>query len=242
VEELTEMREDGKTLARYYDALTPQERLALLLHAQARGDAPEEERLLRSCPRRSYSMRDRAFVDRVAVLEDIVWALRWDLGRPLVQRRLLTEVRGLVLKLAAELHALSLGTEGERSTLARLVEVSAPDTSWQESSALLTKLLDDLGRTLVEEACVMWTAFSEFSRAELGIEPDVVLRALPHGQDLFALVQEHATMLAPSTTRPAIHEADHAPESYGMDIERNRVVEYRDRLVTAWRSVVRDPA
>ncbi len=47
-----------------YDRLEAEERFRLDLLATARGDVQESERLLRTCPRFSYTMNDRAYVGR----------------------------------------------------------------------------------------------------------------------------------------------------------------------------------
>jgi hypothetical protein len=47
-----------------YDQLEPDERFRLDLLAVARGDEQESERLVRTCPRYTYTMNDRAFTGR----------------------------------------------------------------------------------------------------------------------------------------------------------------------------------
>jgi hypothetical protein len=49
---------------RLYDQLEPNERFRLDLLAVARGDDQESERLVRTCPRHTYTMNDRAFTGR----------------------------------------------------------------------------------------------------------------------------------------------------------------------------------
>jgi hypothetical protein len=51
-------------LRRHYDKLTAEERFRLDLLAMARGDEQESERLVRTCPRHTYTMNDRAFTGR----------------------------------------------------------------------------------------------------------------------------------------------------------------------------------
>lgn len=46
------------TVAKLYDRLTPQERLRLVMDAFAREDDGEAERLVRACPRYTYTMKD----------------------------------------------------------------------------------------------------------------------------------------------------------------------------------------
>jgi hypothetical protein len=47
-----------KTLCRHYDALTPWERLPLIMSASARGDNVERERLVQAAPKNSYQLPD----------------------------------------------------------------------------------------------------------------------------------------------------------------------------------------
>ncbi len=47
-------------LVKHYDLLTPRERLPLILAAFARGDEQERARLVKSAPRRRYSVQDHA--------------------------------------------------------------------------------------------------------------------------------------------------------------------------------------
>ncbi len=231
---------NGTALARYYDALTPQERLVLLLQARARGDEREAERLLRTCPRRRYSQREVAFTIRVMMLEAIVWALHWDLGRWLAQIHLLDTVRRLVANPVAELLRLLSWPEAERAELARQAEAWAADTVRQEDAALVDELLDALRRELMGEARIVWMAFGEFCRQELGLVPEVVLSALPHGQNLLELVQEHTAALVRPPVESDELETDPALESRGIHVAQDRVAHYQGLLTTAWRRALPD--
>jgi hypothetical protein len=53
-----------KGLQRHYDRLDAEERFRLDVLAMARGDSRESERLVRSCPRLSYTMNDIGFAGR----------------------------------------------------------------------------------------------------------------------------------------------------------------------------------
>ena len=56
---------------RHYDRLSGEERFRLDVLAMARGDAQESERLVRSCPRATYTANDRAFTARWGASENI---------------------------------------------------------------------------------------------------------------------------------------------------------------------------
>jgi hypothetical protein len=58
-------------LHRHYDKLDAAERFRLDVLAMARGDERESERLVRSCPRATYTTNDRAFTVRWSASENI---------------------------------------------------------------------------------------------------------------------------------------------------------------------------
>src|SRR5436190_13816832 len=60
---------DSKRLAAQYDALTPWERLPLIIAAIARGDAPEVDRLRRTAPRVAYRAAD--YMGALEALEEV---------------------------------------------------------------------------------------------------------------------------------------------------------------------------
>ena len=51
-------------LHRHYDRLSSEERFRLDVLAMARGDEQESERLVRSCPRATYTTNERGFTAR----------------------------------------------------------------------------------------------------------------------------------------------------------------------------------
>jgi hypothetical protein len=68
-----------KTLASQYPQFTPEERLRLTLAAAARGDRPEVQQLMRSCPEMTRIVPDPRFTRRVISMQIAVSALnrRW---------------------------------------------------------------------------------------------------------------------------------------------------------------------
>lgn len=50
-----------KDVSKLYDTITPKERLVLTVEAQARGDTEDSDRLMKSCPRKRYTMNDANF-------------------------------------------------------------------------------------------------------------------------------------------------------------------------------------
>jgi hypothetical protein len=53
----------ARQLTRLYDQLTPAERIQLVMRARSRADEEEVGRLLRACPRRSYTAPDHDFLE-----------------------------------------------------------------------------------------------------------------------------------------------------------------------------------
>src|ERR1700716_314149 len=68
-----------KTLSSQYAQFTPEERLRLYIAATARGDQPEVQQLMRSCPEMPRIVPDPSFTRRVIFMHTAVRALdgRW---------------------------------------------------------------------------------------------------------------------------------------------------------------------
>ena len=56
-------------LTKLYDRFTPDERVRLAIRALARSDDAEADRLARACPRKTYTMIDAGFTDRLEATE-----------------------------------------------------------------------------------------------------------------------------------------------------------------------------
>ena len=83
-------------LHRHYDRLSGEERFRLDVLAMARGDAQESERLVRSCPRATYTTNDRAFTGRWSTSENITLRMCAPLLQELGRLRVVDAFRGLV--------------------------------------------------------------------------------------------------------------------------------------------------
>ena len=68
-------------LHRHYDRFTPEERFRLDVLAMARGDERESEKLTNTCPKRSYTMNDYAFVRRWETARELAYLVHMDYGR-----------------------------------------------------------------------------------------------------------------------------------------------------------------
>ena len=76
-------------LHRHYDRLTAEERFRLDVLATAREDLQESERLVTSCPRFSYTMNDRGFVDRWHSAIEITLRICIPLGEQLAKLQMI---------------------------------------------------------------------------------------------------------------------------------------------------------
>ena len=84
------------SLHRHYDRLTPEERFRLDVLAMARGDQAESERLVRSCPRFSYTMNDRKFAGRWQGATEITLRLYIPLGEQLAKLQMVDAFREII--------------------------------------------------------------------------------------------------------------------------------------------------
>lgn len=62
-----------------YENLTPHQRILTTFEAYARGDKEEVERLQRTCPIKSYKLRDIAYSDKMIRIRNIALAIEYDL-------------------------------------------------------------------------------------------------------------------------------------------------------------------
>ena len=72
-----------RALGNLYGGLTPQERFALVLAADAREDQTEAERLIRSCRKTTYTANDVAFTARCEASELLAMAVWADTAKML---------------------------------------------------------------------------------------------------------------------------------------------------------------
>jgi hypothetical protein len=80
-------------LGKLYDRFEPEERFRLTIEALARGDEEEAERLSESCPRRTYTMNDLAYVARMRAGLQITLAVCLDLAPRLAKLQMIEAFR-----------------------------------------------------------------------------------------------------------------------------------------------------
>jgi len=190
------MRKDN--LRKFYDRLTPEERFRLYIEAIARGDEEEWRNLEKSCPRLVYEMNDRAYEDRVRASEEITVLVCLDLAPRLAKLKMLMAISDVILGLQSrclyEVHMAYLrgyvaGIQRNQSSVkvgddlpnvesAKIgYDVDKIATDIAEGWGPFTNLLETLQQDVLEEVKVMWEAFSGFSRGELGIEPEKLMKS-----------------------------------------------------------------
>ena len=84
------------SLHRHYDRLTAEERFRLDVLAMARGDMAESERLVLSCPRFSYTMKERGFAGRWQGATEITLRVYIPLGEQLAKLQMVDAFREII--------------------------------------------------------------------------------------------------------------------------------------------------
>jgi hypothetical protein len=104
-------------LSKFYDRFQPEERFRLTLEALARGDEEEAERLSDSCPRRTYTMNDLAYGDKVRGGLQITMVVCLHLTPSLAQLRMIRALRAAQpsVRMAWQYEAYQAYLEGHRT-------------------------------------------------------------------------------------------------------------------------------
>ena len=189
------MRREG--LAKFYDRLTPEERFRLLIEALVRGDEGEWRNLEKSCPKRIYEMSDVAYWHRVEASEEITLTVCLDLAPRLAKLKMLmafNEALPLLQNICID-EAHIAYFRGYVAGLKRIQRSANPEDDSQDlespeiehglseiTSNLaegwreFTHILEASQQDVLKEVMGMWEAFSSFSRAELGIKSEKLIK------------------------------------------------------------------
>jgi hypothetical protein len=194
------LRKDG--LAGLYDLLTPEERLRLIIEAEVRGDEEESRRLVESCPKRTYTINDLAYEHQLRASQEVTMIVCLDLAPRLAKVRMIAAFSDVLATVhnscLDEAHLSYFG--GHRAGAKEAWRVAGRDgypptaeeedagytemertfdeitARVKESFKTFTDFLGDLEHRIVAEAGAMWVAFGSFSRTELMIEPEKLLK------------------------------------------------------------------
>jgi len=196
-----------KGLGRLYDRLTPEERFRLDVLALARGDEEESERLIRTCPRRGYTMNDWGFVGRWEAARELALLAYVEVVRRLDKIKMIGAFRGLFPYLgtvwqddvdeayfaghmAGSRHAWNCsGEEGEppgweadeeeaERNADPTIDEDLKKWAGEGRYARLGGKLEEMERELVREALTAWLGFAGFCDKEMGLEAKKLLEAL----------------------------------------------------------------
>jgi hypothetical protein len=191
----------SKGLGGVYDRLTPEERFQLVLEAAARRDETEVEKLANTSPRYRYTFvrNDPAFTDRIRAGKQIAVCvclmLVQNLAKLMVIRTSQDWLAFFVRSLANEFERGYLGGWEAGCEYAWLSAGNTGPFPWREKGALGHRADEDAGalageglndddaeleaiaEALATEVRTLWEAFSRFCRAEMQVEPEIVLLA-----------------------------------------------------------------
>jgi hypothetical protein len=212
------MRKNG--LGKLYDRLTPKERFKLVMEAEIRGDKKESGQLVQSAPSYTYEQADPAYTDLVKASKDLTWAICLDLLPRLSDMRMarafaeiLPLACGAFAKDARDCYLRGRREGAERGWRAAGKAGALPEgepngegSGAKEALERMSERMEwasegyaDLARKLELEnakgARVLWEAFSNFCREELGVEPNKLVKmwfeaALPEVEEFEARTQD----------------------------------------------------
>jgi hypothetical protein len=83
----------AKAFEKLYDEFTAEERFRLVIAAMARADKADVERLGRTCPKKTYTMSDAAYSDRLEVCETLTLVILLELMPKLAKLRMVDVFR-----------------------------------------------------------------------------------------------------------------------------------------------------
>jgi hypothetical protein len=219
-----------------YAAIAPAERFRLLMEARARDDEAEDRRLMKTCPRKTYTMPDLALLDQLEAVDMLALCVCLDLAVPLAKLRML-KAQALLLDYLKNREADLIcagwydgycygraegwrlaGMEGEPPEIGDEVgdgeELPLPEDEGPAAQWFLgvnSRLIRDLETIALEQ----WEAFTLFCREDLKLEPETVLEVC---------------------MAPALQTVQSAlAEMQGVEADPTQVEERRDLLGQLWR-------
>ncbi len=232
-----------KGLGNLYNRFTAGERFRLYIEAVCRGDEVEVDRLLDSCPRKNYSMRELAFSGRCKDTNTITMGVCMELAPHLAQLEMIEafrEILPLVFKVCLD-EADFAYFDGHRAGSRRAWETggkAGAPPAWEEGdeehadpvieedlnrvASRLERVREDfvdhlaeLERQISREALTTWEAFAGFCNEELLVEPEKLVKA----------------WLEPML--PKIEKLKNLQEP--PEIDKERLKEYEEALRQGWK-------
>jgi hypothetical protein len=198
------MKADG--VAKLYDKLSVDERFRLRLHALARRDLADCERLDRACPSSEY----RAYFARLDASDTLTLCMLTELLPRLAKLQMAAAVRPLVEHLAgavvdAACQSYVYGhAAGWRAACGSTdppevpdADLEALDKDAEHVGAMFTEILDRLTASLAASARTSRDGIGQFADERLGVPPEVLLGAW--GRQTLAVLADHAAALDAAT-------------------------------------------
>jgi hypothetical protein len=174
-------RPNDNGLSHRYHLLEPHERFRAALEAAARGDDRERQRLVDTCPQRTYRMTDADYLDRVDASRDLALGVVIAIAPDLAQARMLTPIAELTAQAVAVTMACHVLADVRRDADPDKVVTDFDAAVAQElpkaKDTPMYRGLETVRAEQLAKAAAAYTAFSEVCRDELGVEPTVVLAA-----------------------------------------------------------------
>jgi hypothetical protein len=187
-----------------YRNLPPEERFRLVVQAEAADDQAEVKRLLETCPKKTYTMRDAAVVERLRAADELGLVVLLELAIPLAKLQMLkAQVLLLEYLKGREMDERCMawldGYYYGRADGWRLAGMEGePPPRWLEDEdgenevtdgeealplpsdeapevARFLELNREMTRTLETLVLEQWEAFSLMCREDLELEPETVL-------------------------------------------------------------------
>jgi hypothetical protein len=246
--QLRKFRADAAAIGEaVYRNLPPEERFRLIVQSEAVNNDAEVQRLIDTCPKKTYTQRDAVVMDRVERLAALVTTFCVDLAPPLAQLRLLKSqlfypdhLKGW--EIDGRCQAWFSGYQQGRGEGWRLAGAAGePLPRWVESkdgdielvgedeelpmpldeSPMIGGMVEftrDMVRRLESRVLEQWAAFTRFCQGDLALEPETVLKSCM------------APMLG--TVQEALAEIK------GIEPDAAKVEEYRDIMRKLWRRLV----
>jgi hypothetical protein len=193
-------------MGRLYDRFTPEERFRLVVEAISREDEQEVKRLAGGCPRKTYTMNELAYLDRVTASSKITTMVCLILAPRLAQLRTIRALREALPHLfdaciyeadLAYLEGHRAGSERAWRATGKMEDPPRWEGRREDESgdpavegdprkrvSPLQQMvrgsigrLEGLERDIVGEARTVWEAFARFCHDELGVEPEGLVKA-----------------------------------------------------------------
>ena len=195
-------------LHRHYDRFTPEERFRLDVLAMARGDERESEKLTNTCPKRSYTMNDYAFVRRWETARELAYLVHMDYGRCQDKIQMIRAFRVVFpyLRTVWENDALEAYLDGHHAGSRHawtIVGAGGEPPGWEpdddeaenadpsteseldrwsakvdSATSKVSDMLDTIELEMAREGVSVWSAFVAFCEEEMGLEAMKLLAAL----------------------------------------------------------------